>query len=186
MKKTVSSVLIRSCAITIFPAKTAKSPMIMRMLVIFDPTTLATTISGAPCKTPAMDDASSGSDVPNPTMSTPMMNGESPTERPTCLAPTKKSDEPRTRIKSEPKRNTVQRISCVNSMIEKCLTDSRRYSTLLPKTDSLWTSALNPLRSIVRNSLLRCAWSGICKATSSQNWGPWLSSDRWQSSCTMM
>jgi len=57
-------------------AATADKPTIKRILAIFEPTTLAVTISLAPFKTAAIDEASSGKEVPMATIVTPIIKGE--------------------------------------------------------------------------------------------------------------
>lgn len=49
---------------------------------MFDPKTLATTISVTLSKTANRDETSSGIDVPTPTMVIPMRNGDIPKEKP--------------------------------------------------------------------------------------------------------
>ncbi len=108
IKKIGSSVRNKSRLMTIFPPRSARIPTIRRMFVIFEPTTLAITISGAPLSTPAIEDASSGSEVPNPTISTPMANFDMPNDAPSCFAPTTNPSAPRTRTNSETSNTTVQ------------------------------------------------------------------------------
>ena len=86
------------------------------MFVIFDPTAFATTISVAPLSAAAIDDASSGSDVPNPTISTPMANLLIPNDAPTCFAPTTNISAPRTRLNSAAAKYIVQSAICIQSI----------------------------------------------------------------------
>lgn len=56
------------------------------MLVMFDPTTFPMTISEVPAKTLATEVASSGNEVPNAIIVTPIIKGEIPKERPISSA----------------------------------------------------------------------------------------------------
>ncbi len=70
----------------IFLPKIAVNPSMRNMFVMFDPMTFPTTISEEFFKTAKIDEISSGKDVPNATMDTPMMKEGIPKNRPTFSA----------------------------------------------------------------------------------------------------
>ena len=83
-------------------------PTIKRMLVILEPTALATTISVAPSRAAATEEANSGNEVPKPTINTPIANELIPKLAPICLAPNTNMSAPLTKAKIATTKTTNQ------------------------------------------------------------------------------
>ncbi len=80
-------------------AKIDVAPIISKIFAMFEPTALATTISGTPLNTATKEEISSGKEVPAPTITTPTTNGESPAAKPIFSALPKKMSAPFTKTK---------------------------------------------------------------------------------------
>ena len=82
-----TSISTKSLVDTIFLPTTAASPATSKMLAIFEPTALETTISVCPANMAAKEDATSGKEVPTPTIKAPITKEGIPKYRPIFSAP---------------------------------------------------------------------------------------------------